>query len=312
MENSQFSKYYTFLKLIQDIKGVSANMYTDCQKSNELAMNALQHGDFKIAQELFRQNCKKFPGVQTYNNLGIFYYENGMELSSGKIRSAHTVGKRYLLKSCLMQKTPIVLSNLGRIEYEYEKDFVRAFKYYDCLYELERNQDVVYNRSVALYQLNEYQEVVDSLISGIESDPEYATLYLFALLQIGRMSLKEILIHPILPFGQVDTDLMILLYFSLGMYERVTELSENLLSEFTPNEVLGSILIESFLKCGKSIEQISEIVCNRTDGYVETKVRSLLNGDIRKKYIEQADSYFYPVIRPTCGYFGCQIHHTTF
>lgn len=284
----------------------------DSKIINQNAMDLLKTGNFQSAQTLLRKNCKENPSFQTFNNIGRYYYENGMDLLNGKQRSAHSMGKRYLQKSLLMNKTTIVLNNLGQIEYEWNKNFEKALQYYEESYQLNTNLDVLYNISAALYQLKEYSKSVELVHSLIDYDPESYTIYLFSMLKIEPSIVRILLNNPPHIFEKIDPDLKIILYAHFDMYDKVMLMSKAFISEWSPDITIWSILIESFYRANMDTKKIEEFICKETEDYEKKEILRLCSENIRKQYIIKKEVYFAPVIKEFCGYFGCPIHHTPF
>ena len=96
-------------------------MESEAAKLNAEALEILSQGNFIGAQRKFQINAKKHPGHQTFNNLGQYYFTEGLEMKNGKVRNADTLGIYQLKKAEKLQQTPLNLTNLGVAYYERAK-----------------------------------------------------------------------------------------------------------------------------------------------------------------------------------------------
>ena len=93
-------------------------MGSEAAKLNAEALEILSQGNFIGAKRKFQINAKKHPGHQTFNNLGQYYFTEGLEMKNGKVRNADTLGIYQLKKAEKLQQTPLNLTNLGVAYYE--------------------------------------------------------------------------------------------------------------------------------------------------------------------------------------------------
>ncbi|HEX2937943.1 MAG TPA: hypothetical protein VHO66_03390, partial [Ruminiclostridium sp.] len=96
---------------------------------NEIALELLGRGDFSAAQNNFRQNAKNNPCFITLNNLGVYYINEGMELSNGVIRNANKIGLKYLKAAELYEKSHINLMAIGQVYFN-KKDYNTSSNYF--------------------------------------------------------------------------------------------------------------------------------------------------------------------------------------
>ena len=93
---------------------------------NRKAVNILCRGNFDKAQEVFYKNKNMFPGYQSYNNLGMFLYENGFTSKNGKSRCATSLGKKYVIKA-------IQYKNHYLIQKKFRTDLFRSTRLSICV-----------------------------------------------------------------------------------------------------------------------------------------------------------------------------------
>ncbi|MBP5230494.1 MAG: hypothetical protein ILO68_02085, partial [Clostridia bacterium] len=95
-----------------------AKMQIDVKEINDRAMELLSDGKYDPAQQYFYEGKNRFPCAQTYNNLGLFLYENGISLRNGKCRAAKAIGKKYVAQALEIMRDPIILYNYGRMLFD--------------------------------------------------------------------------------------------------------------------------------------------------------------------------------------------------
>ena len=140
-------------------------------KNNIKAINALCNRDFASAQTFFRKGCKTEKSYQSYNNLGVFYIDNGIYLKNGKIISGYSLGKRLVEKSLSMQENPRILNTLGHLEYD-SGNLEKALEYWNRAYDLTNNKTILYNIALALFCLDDFEkslELCESLLNDIST-----------------------------------------------------------------------------------------------------------------------------------------------
>ena len=183
------------------------------------------HGNFVQAQNLFKTNKKLYPDYRTYNNLGFFLYENGMDLKNGKTKSATKLSQRYIQKSIEMNATVIALNNMGYISYELG-DFESAERYYGRSLTIKNDKDVQYNYAASIYQLGQYQ-LANTISLELADYIEPATgLYVFSHIYANYGKKFEISVESIT--NKLDEIDRMLLYYLVEKYEDVVKLAENI------------------------------------------------------------------------------------
>ena len=262
---------------------------------NRLALEALEKGDFLTAQRLFRENCN-CGDYRTLNNFGFFCIENGVERQNGQIVSGLGYGKRYIKKAYELKENWLILSNMALLA-RYERDYKSAFDFYKKAYEQKNDIDILYNMSACLYETNQYKAVMDAL-------------------KEDRSVFASILNENDVRSMQLDPDIILVILYLYNKDKITLEDIDNYLNEWSPDKYMWAIVIDSLIYKNVSICSIKEMIDRKTEGYTsENKLKksalSFLNSSAeqRRIYIEST-SYYKPVFRDTCGYFGCPIHNT--
>jgi tetratricopeptide (TPR) repeat protein len=133
------------------------------------ALAALDRGDYTETQRLFRQNAKEHPCLSTFNNLGFFYKEYGLQLQGGKVRDATALGLKYLLKAAdlgLDYKNRMALGYCSLLE----NDYTAAVRYYTEVLAVNPRHEVLYNLGIARYRQQQYSEAL-SLFQQADAGP---------------------------------------------------------------------------------------------------------------------------------------------
>ncbi len=274
----------------------------DAEMINRMALEQLMHGNFVQAQNLFKTNKKLYPDYRTYNNLGFFLYENGMDLKNGKTKSATKLSQRYIQKSIEMNATVIALNNMGYISYELG-DFESAERYYGRSLTIKNDKDVQYNYAASIYQLGQYQ-LANTISLELADYIEPATgLYVFSHIYANYGKKFEISVESIT--NKLDEIDRMLLYYLVEKYEDVVKLAENIFNGWSLSEKEWAILIDSLVKCEETNKLYNLLKYNDDESEFLNKI---INDDmLRRKII---DSYkFFPIQIACCDYFGCSVHN---
>ena len=272
---------------------------------NTQALVALGKADFALAQNLFKNNVRLHPGMQTFNNLGIYYIENGITLKNGKIMGAKYLGKKYLQKALSFSFSPILFNNLAQVFF-LEKNLAVADFYWKKAYGIQGRKEYQYNRAVARYKNGDYIDCVHLLQPIMDFNEEAKQLYFFSTLQIDKQRACQIL-HTAHPF-QDKVEWLKALYFC-DMYAEIIDIATDVIDKWCLNENEWAIMIDSFLKCGRK-EQVCKIISSSAGGWSPSFLKKVLqlinNHNLCEKYTKCCK--FVPCNISLCGYFGCVEH----
>ena len=166
---------------------------------NNRALECLARQNWTEAQRLFFYNAKKFPSHKTYNNLGYYLISEGLECKNGKVRSAHKLGVKYLIKASMLatsvtniiaQVNALSLS-MRTLDGDKHIEFVARMRdLYKRALEIEYSPQLQYNFLRCSYILGERGDAliaqVEHLISELVT-PESTALYLAMLCNMGEV-----------------------------------------------------------------------------------------------------------------------------
>ena len=285
---------------------------------NEKALDFLSNQDWKNAQFLFFDNVRKNPCHQTYNNLGVYLINEGLECKNGKTRNAFKLGFKYLLKAAEIKISTIntyaiveAINSLLLQEcdkknlYQFACDCLKKALVLDFSYELQ------FDYLRFLYLLDpQNKELLNKANSLVQKFPcsESVSLY-FQLLRINY--LMDEALSCIEHYGSfIDEVDLFIFYAEFELYEQGYSLCNYIHSSYSMNDFIASAIIE----CCINTNHISEAqnyatrIQDNYDGINYQVFENLTNKSLyRQKKIKSYFSYL-PTIT-TCCYFGCKKHN---
>lgn len=285
--------------------------------NNLKAMNALMRDDFEQAQENFRKECHISNSYQAYNNLGVFYIENGVLCKNGKIINGSGVGKRLLQKSLLICESSKALNNLGYIEYDLG-NYTKSLEFWERSYKLNQDVFVLYNIAVTLYMLGDYfkaMRICEKLVDDVDLAKQ---LYVFSCCMHDNTNFNILCNQKNDIVELLDVIDKTYLYYQIGKYDKVVELeSVAINTNFDYSEDQLAILYDSYVRCGITPEKKRIFKENHIDKYSDSYAKALWNKIVRMdtdlEYREKflSECVFLPaVFDEECHYFGCPLHKT--
>jgi len=274
--------------------------------------------DYYTAQQLFKQNAKSAPSLMTFNNLGVFYTENGMELSNGKIISAKKHGLKYLKKASSFSNSYINFMAIGDWYFR-ERDYLNAECYYRKVYNLHTTSDVIANLGFSLFMQQKYNEASTIFEEGlhiceIDKKDEINLAYAFSLVYSNK-SRKHVqrVLETLEDKG--NCDVLALAYFN-GDMKLVEELIEVIADNYYISIPTIAMVIDCLLgleKQNEAKEFLSEQVekLKEFDYDIEDEFNSLSklieNEDTRNTEI--SNYRYFPRIYRICYFIGCKEHN---
>lgn len=283
---------------------------------NSQALDALENGDFFTAQRLFRENCRS-KDYRAINNMGVFYIENGLTRSDGKIVSAIAYGKKYIKKAYEKNRSETVLLNMGMIAAQFDKDYKSAVEFYKEAYSINESDDAFYNICACLYRSAMYQSVIGLMERCDLSKADNCLLYSFSLLALDPLKFTAQFKASEIKKTDIDDDFKILLLYFADKKEILLNDIYDFLNDWSPDDYMWAVIIEILEENHVQHETIINIIEQAAEGYsdesniIKNAVRHLKSPLDREKYIRSGVAhYFVPVFKKRCGYFGCPIHHT--
>ena len=290
--------------------------------TNERALAALEQDDFDRALELFRENARSAPCHLTFNNLGKFYFDNGNRMKNGKWRCARQLGFRYLQKAKAIATNRVNLLNIGTALFN-DKKPGEAFEVFELAAENDLTGIAKYNTGVCLLAEKKYQEAKGVFLDlarqsddgrlrfpeevDPEHDPKVALLF-SSLLSHSALDYHdpELVGHVL---ASVDDSDKIALFYLLGRYEELVELSDSFLDSWIPSVEVSAMILDGALRIGgeKAGQLTERIRLFRLNG--NASVGEMIRSPQLREKTALSFRYSAPLIED-CGYYGCRQHHT--
>jgi tetratricopeptide (TPR) repeat protein len=292
---------------------------------NAQALFLLSEGKFFEAQTLFRQNVKNYPGLVTFNNMGVFYMDEGLNNPDDTCRSAGSLSILYLKKALKSQKSKLTYCALGRLYFtmnDYsrkENDYHGALECYKHANEIDADYATLFNCGVVLYALYKFSESAEYFYKALRlcdsSDSEKIFLaYSAALIYAASPKMRTVCREA------VDRNIEIWDKFMITYLCGALDLSQDYVAQmfdgYSPNSSEMAILFDCLFKLGKDQE---------AEKYLELKIASLQNLNyntgreiqkIRKAFStpeyrsDVVAKYKYTLsLLGQCCYFGCKLHN---
>lgn len=305
-------------------------MESEAAKRNAEALATLSQGNFIGTQQILQENAKRYPGHQTYNNLGYYYCTEGLEMKNGQVRSAVKLGIQYLQKAEKIQETPLNLTNLGEAYFKnaqyqshLKEDYEKALAYYTRANEMEAASWRLYNMAACLWKLGRYDRAYMALGQLHENYSKESILkgcgrravMPFALLfiQCHEPEQKTSFLKDPLITDNTEEELDVLerfiIYYFCADLERAAQLSEEILNKWEPDPPELAMIIDCFIR-KKKFQEVSALIQYVSEHY------SVKNRLLRKLVREPAfrtqtiKSFHYEMnIAYTCGFYGCLKHN---
>ena len=282
---------------------------------NRKAVNILCRGNFDKAQEVFYKNKNMFPGYQSYNNLGMFLYENGFTSKNGKSRCATSLGKKYVIKAIQYKNHYLIQKNLGRIFFD-QQDYPSALRWFSLSYEQAKDDIVLYNLALSLIELHEYQQAIEKLESVIESVDDAYRVCLYCKAKVQKQTVSVFLKNRQYDEKKIDLIDQMYLFYLCNMYGAIVEKGEEITSEWGLTYGQWAVIIDSYIRCGKK-DLLDAMISKEAMNYYNSKryyreLNLLIYND--KKRIDIINLSLFPHDLSTivqCGYFGCENHGTS-
>jgi tetratricopeptide (TPR) repeat protein len=285
---------------------------------NDKALSALENNRYETAQKLFYFNKKTYPCYQAYNNLGIYLYDNGIILKSGKVVAARAIGKEYVLKSLAIKKCTKTYKNIARIFIE-ENNYELAQYYYSLVYQIEPNDVNLYNRMVSYGNARDYYEAYKSgkLICNPSADMIFPILFCASRSDSSEAITLFKRFSNISIFQKIDSLDRLVIFYLFGMYKSILEMSTGILNEWSIDDGTLAIIVDSVCKEVSTPHYVKEWINSFTSSIDINNAWKrrigiyLKNEPLRTKKINDYLKLiqFQPIYE--CGYFGCHLHDTS-
>lgn len=299
------------------------------QEINENALNCLRSQRWKEAQEKFFENAKKNPSHETYNNLGYFLINEGIECKNGRVRNAQKLGVKYLSRAAEIRESQINLCAIAKA-YEYElissseKKREELFQQTSqCLKKalaINYSPVIDYNYIRSLYLMNPRDnsllEKTKKLLTNYVSN-ESVSLYLELL--CNHLLLDEG-IRYIEQYKKYLNEIDMLMFFSrFELYDKAYPLCKAVCEQFSLDKYIASAIIESCMNTchfeqariyAKQIKDLEDdFHYNGKEVWTKEVFDNMESSDELRKNLISHYSMLPPFV-DSCCYFGCSVHGT--
>ena len=293
---------------------------------NDMALEALSDHAFVKAQDCFRLNAKQNPCLATYNNLGVFYIQENMELPDGRVRSAAKLGLKYLKKAEAYSQSQQNLMAIGDV-YLSQKEYETAENYFRGACNLGNSYIAFNNLGASLYMQNKCKESLKYFEKAIDlcdhSDikAEICVSYAYAMLEVDKKKCHKIITEIIgpnalsFPWQMFDADEFVLLYLCDDL-QSASKLCKALFKQNFIESFVLAMIFDCLFKVGKDDEakECLNLKIKSLEGYdydirkeVNEANKAFASPDFRKILIAKYSSGT-PIIRD-CYYCGCKHHN---
>jgi tetratricopeptide (TPR) repeat protein len=291
---------------------------------NAQALFLLSEGKFFEAQTSFRQNVKRHPGSMTFNNMGVFYMDEGLNKPDGTCRSAGNLGILYLKKALESQGSKLTYCALGRSYFtmnDYNRkanDYQGALEYYKRASEMDADYATLFNCGVVLYTLSKFSESAEyfykslSLCNNIDQDNIFLA-YSFAL--VYAASPEAYIVCREVASRNIDIWDKFVIAYLCGNFDLSRDYAEQMFEGYYPSLPEMAMLFDCLLKLEK---------CQEAEKYLELQISSLQDfaynteredRELKKLFFDAKyrskiiAKYKYKLsLLEQCCYFGCKIH----
>lgn len=296
------------------------SLNNDIEALNQFALEALSRNELYEAQNLFRQNAKRYPCFITFNNLGIFYVFEGLYKPDYSRRRAKKLGISYLKKAELYQKSRLTMLGLGQAYFEI-KDYKEASKNFQEAYEYKPDYATTHDLALSFYMQGMYREASMWFKKALSicSRDDYAetcAIYAFSLLQIDKRKCHEVLSDLL----KDDTEYMEVEKFTLAYLcndlEAAVSQIKPMLEHFSIEVEEMAMVFDCLFKLDKK-EEAMEYLRNKVefleecDYNFQPEIKRLKKVFSQEEYRKEAILSYQYIIPPVkqCCYYGCKQHN---
>lgn len=263
---------------------------------NKEALKLIEKECWLEAQDALKKAVKEEPSCKSYNNLGVFYIDNGIQNKLDKFVDNSKQGYSYLEMASLYD---IEYKNLiARAEYNYHYGSVeKACSLYKKASEIDCNFRVLNNLACSLYKVCDYIKAsiyFDKALKIAENNVDDIKIsYCYSLLKC-KSDYRHIL-ESISKEKWTALDRFVLYYFSEN-YERAFEIANDVIESWEFELPVLAMIYDCFQRFDITKLKLFDVEI----------IKMLGNEEKRKEYIRK---YTYlPVMLWQCKYIGCNKH----
>lgn len=262
----------------------------------DIALKLMEEEKWFEAQEVLKEAAEKEPCCETYNNMGVFYIDNGIQFKNSDAKEAKEKGCNYLKMAYNCDINYKNLIALAEYNYHYGST-EEACKLYKKASEIKGDYRTYNNLACGCYRLGGYVKACmyfdKALKIADKNIDDIKISYCYSFLKC-REDYSEIL-ESISDDKWTVLDRFILYYF-LGDKGKAYSMAERVIAEWEFGMPVLAMLYECIEE--NNIAEISKF---------DSEVLSLV--DSRKKRERIINEYEYtPVMLWQCKYIGCIKH----
>ena len=283
----------------------------------EKVFSALSEQDFLQAQGFFRKEIKENPTYQAYNNLAMFYFENGIVCKNGRFLYGRGLAKRLLHKALMFGANAKVLCNLAMLEFETGL-YSDAQKHLTEAYQMEPSSEILYHIAVLHFHRKEYRKAAELCTTLNDSIPESRYLYALSIAHIEKMDYETLLSRSGIATEEIDPMEQFDLLYLTSQYNDLICLFHKLCEDrYFLSDYQWLFLMNAFIETGKVDEGLSSI--HECFSWFEgnpflkefKKTERMTRDENYRKSILDSVFFDIPFLDNTCPYFGCPTHKTS-
>ena len=268
-------------------------MINDLCQENLKALAALSCGDFEKTQKILRENARKWPSVLSFNNLGLYYLQNGIICVNQKVRSSQKIAMHYLEKAHNIDSDWRNCLNLASAYYE--NGCIECAEKLLCESQNEKCYEInMYNLGVCKYRKGDYsnsikyfENIADSCsCKFVEEGGQHQLIVLaYNYYMLGDIPCCNEMVNRYRKIEKMENSLDIfVLRYLCGEYNAAAEECNNMLREWYPDYSVWAMVadcVDSGIVPMKTIEK------NIDGKSMRNLMKLIANLDERRRYINQ-------------------------
>ena len=282
---------------------------------NNRALLALQRGSFLEAQELLKKNIKINPSHMTYNNLGYFYCDLGMNTKNGRVIRADKIGMRYLMKAYQLDKSYKNCMAIG-LMLRYDHDYEKMKKMFENALEIKKNYAVYYNLGSVCVALKKYDNAASYFHKAIQfsyndNDLYASTLAYVHIMCLMKSKVDERYFRNLLYDGdekRIGDE--IAAYFFNGDYEKINAIDIETVLEDYPDIQINAMIIEAYdiVSNKNGLLNFLRVIEKYYDGDSLVALKSIIDDRLQRIRLINQYNYRFGIEDRVCCYIECPIH----
>lgn len=212
------------------------------------ALSLIEREKWYEAQTVLQEAVEKMPCCESYNNLGVFYIDNGIQYKNSESKEARELGYKYLKMAELCDLNYKNLIALAEYNYHYG-DVDNACKLYKKASEINKNYLVYNNLACGCYKLGGYVKAAmyfdKALKIADKNIDDIKISYCYALLKCKEDYSR--ILNTVSDENWTVLDRFVLYYFNEDI-EKAYKLTDRVIGEWEFNLPVLAMLYECIEK----------------------------------------------------------------